>query len=191
MTTKPLLINCDGGGREIVDRLIHSHQVGLILEIGTFFGGSALRWLETSKEVVVICVDPWADNWAADFATNCGFPEFREQLNAKDGFFHTFLKNVENFRDRIIPTREPSPDVLLKLFLMGVKPDLVYLDGNKTAGDLITAHQLWPKAILTGDDWAWNPEMGYPMRQVVTTFAAEFCYEVESQMETWHIIKPK
>jgi hypothetical protein len=49
----------DGGGRELITRCIPQDAPFLILEIGSFLGSSAQKWLNSSPRVFVIAVDPW------------------------------------------------------------------------------------------------------------------------------------
>ncbi len=154
-----------------------------------FLGGSAARWLQTSPDIIVICVDPWLDGWAGDYAAKYGNSEFQDQLNAKEGLFQTFLVNLSACSSRVIPVRDASPEALLKLFLLGVQPDLVFLDATKTIDDLLVCHQLWPSAILTGDDWSWELEGDFLAKDAVIKFASKHGFEVIHKRQSWLIVK--
>jgi hypothetical protein len=54
----PILWSLDYGGRRLITDAIASRGVNVLLEIGSFLGGSARQWLAASREVVVVCVDP-------------------------------------------------------------------------------------------------------------------------------------
>ncbi len=82
-------------GRDLIEDLIRDRRLGVVLEIGSFLGGSALRWLRASPDVVVVAVDPWQDGWAGDYLGTLGYPQQRERLNARDGLFELFLRNVQ------------------------------------------------------------------------------------------------
>jgi len=56
---QPYIVSLDGGGRHLVDSLIEKDAVRMILEIGSFLGGSTHRWLACSPYHQVIAVDPW------------------------------------------------------------------------------------------------------------------------------------
>ncbi len=185
---RPLLLSDDGGGKEIVERLLRGDDVKVMLEIGSFFGASAIRWARLKPDLVVVCVDPWSDGWTASVAAQRGHAAFEQQLNQPDGLYQTFLKNAYDHRDQIIPVRGYCPAVLPRLLLLGLEPDLIYIDATKIIDDLIICHRLWPKAILTGDDWNWGPERGFPMQQAVKRFAAMHHMKIEQQLETWHLL---
>src|SRR5438094_9134553 len=56
-----------GGGRGLITSVIVRRDLSLILEIGSFLGGSARQWLEASPRVTVITVDLW-EGPAGDYA---------------------------------------------------------------------------------------------------------------------------
>ncbi len=96
-------------GRDLIEDLIRERGASVLLEIGSFLGGSALRWLRASPDIVVVAVDPWQDGWAGDYLAGLGYPDQRERLNASDGLFEMFLRNVQPFADRVVPVRATSP----------------------------------------------------------------------------------
>ena len=102
-------------------------------------------------------LDPWEGSWA-NFAVTSGKPEHAEQLARKKAGYHTFLVNLWDHRQRVIPLRGRSPEKLYELAQLGVAPDLVYLDSDKSGVELEVCHELFPDAILCGDDWtyAWR-----------------------------------
>jgi hypothetical protein len=172
---RPFLWNLDGGGRELVEE-----------QIGSFLGGSAYRWLTASPELVVVCVDPWSDGWAGDYASAKGRAGFQKQLNAAEGLYRTFLLNLTQFRDRVVPVRGLSPQVLPQLFVLGFVPDLVFFDSTKRLDDLPVCHRLWPEAIFTGDDWFWADQEGdLPAQRAVKAFAAAHGFTILHQSQTW------
>lgn len=186
---QPFLWSLDGGGKELIEEWIGSHDVRYVLEIGSFLGGSTEHWLRASPKVVVVCVDPWQDGWAGTYAVDNGFPKFQEQLNRKDGFFYTFLANLNNYRDRIIPVRDQSPEVLVRFFLMGLDPQVVFFDATKLSDDIVVSHRLWPDAILAGDDWHWGENEGYPVQKMVKDFAAANGFQILQKFDTWMMVK--
>jgi hypothetical protein len=175
-------------GRDLIEDLIRDRRVSVLLEIGSFLGGSALRWLRASPEVVVVAVDPWQDGWAGDYLAGLGYPDQRERLDAPDGLYEQFLRNVRPFAERVIPVRAPSPEVLDALARLGLQPDLVFIDATKLTADLATAGELWPAAVLTGDDWSLaGGESRFPMREIVQRFAERRGLAVVRKSESWVI----
>jgi hypothetical protein len=173
----------------LIEDKIASKQVRYFLEIGSFLGGSTEHWLRASPNTTVIAVDPWQDGWAGTYAADHGFAEYQEQLNRKDGFFQTFLVNLKNNKDRVIPVRDRSPEILVKFYLMGLRPEIIFFDANKVVDDIAIAHRLWPDAILTGDDWNWGEEEGYPVQKMLKEFAASEGFEILQKFDTWMLAK--
>ena len=175
-------------GRDLIEGLIREQRVSVLLEIGSFLGGSTLRWLRASPELVVVAVDPWPGGWAGDYLAGLGYPEHRDRLNAADGLFEMFLRNVQPYAERVVPVRAASPMVLDELARLGLRPDLVFVDAAKLTGDLVTATELWPEAILTGDAWGYEGvDSTSQMRDVVLRFAGRRGLEVVRKSETWVI----
>jgi hypothetical protein len=175
-------------GRDLIEDLIREQQASVLLEIGSFLGGSTLRWLRASPDLVVVAVDPWQDGWAGDYLADRGYSELRDGLNAPGGLFEMFLRNVQPFAGRVVPVRAASPMVLDELARLGLRPDLLFLDAAKLTGDLVTASELWPETILTGDDWGFEGDDSTgPMRDVVLRFAQRRGLEVVRKSETWVI----
>ncbi len=190
---RPLEWSLDFGGRELIADHIRQHSVRSMVEIGSFLGGSALRWLACAPELRIVCVDPWTEReeWSAgDYAAEKGRGDFREQLDQPAGFFHTFLRNVSAQKERIIPVRGRSPEALLPLFLAGFTPQLVYIDAAKSFDDIAVSHALWPQAALSGDDWMWLPAENFPARQAVLRFAALHDMQVFFRESTWVLVPP-
>lgn len=196
---KPIPWSLDGGGKRLVVEQIQKGRLTTILEIGTFLGGSARRWLEASPDVVVIALDPWPKVSAglANFARAHRQPEWAVQqlLSGPDALYHTFLVNLWDYKGRIIPVRAPAPAALHTLAEFGIQPDLIYLDADKSGRELEVCHQLFPGALLTGDDWFmgtdrfWPREGDYPIRQAVHEFCREHARHLLVDDMTW-VISP-
>ncbi len=186
----------DAGGRKLVVDQIRDRNLKVILEIGVFLGGSAKVWLDASPDVVVIALDSWIGGaWLEAFSRSRCQPEsVVEQLAFnEESFFETFIANMWDHRDRVIPVRGKSPEMLYRLHQMGVQPDLVYLDGDKSGCELEICHELFPNAILTGDDWFmgndhfWNSDVGYPIRKPVREFCRKHQLSLVVDKSTWMI----
>ena len=165
----PYMVNLDFGGRHLVTELIESGRAWTVLEIGSFLGGSTEQWLKASGEVQVVAVDPWPTlpRVGTELSRELDWfrwPKPREhivaQLNAADGLYRTFLANMAPYRDRVVPVRARSEDVLAELKRLGLEPDLIYIDADKKRVDLDLCLELFPGAILSGDDYLWRPEPG-------------------------------
>ena len=143
--------------------------------------------------VSVVAVDPWDDDpWGDVLASRPPWylgpkppDSVVSQLNAPGGLMHTCLANLAPHRDRIVPVRARARDVLDELADLGLRPDLVYIDADKKREDLDVCHRLWPDAVLSGDDYLWAPDEGYPMQRVVKAFARDHGYRVMHKRQTW------
>lgn len=179
----------DGGGKRLVFDRIPSDRPFVVLEIGAFLGASTRQWLDHSPTVHVVAVDPWQDDpgfsWG-DYAATHGRAELGEQLRRPDGPYQTFLATNWEYRDRLTPVRGKSPDVLSELSDAGCVPDLIYFDNDKSGRDIDVAHDLWPNAALTGDDWRWMDQDGvYAVRASVRSFARKHGVKVAADRSTW------
>lgn len=187
---QPIDWSLDGGGRWMVQQLLRRRNLKVVLEIGVFLGGSVRNWLSSSDDVVVVAVDPWPDSWdVASIARKMGkSDEVIAQLSAPDGMYKTFLANLWDQQSRVIPVREYSPGILHQLCEMGLQPDLIYLDSDKTGDEIELCHQLFPNAIMTGDDWGWCDESGgFPIRKPVEEFCRVNNRYLRVENATWVI----
>ena len=204
---KPFHLSLDGNGqagREIVEKVILENDVKTMVEIGVFLGGSSRQWLNTKEDLIVIGVDPWNHNWgdyiedtSKDPVQSRSFSAFTEDEIteiASDirtyGNYQVCLNNMWAYKDRFIPVRRFSPEALSYLKERQIKVDLIYIDAFKRSIDLETAHELFPDAILCGDDWLWPDVNGkFVMQDIVKNFAAAQGFEVESNRQSWVLHK--
>lgn len=200
---EPFYLPLDGGGRggrEIIVEAIVQHKVELMVEIGCFLCGSTLQWLRASDSLTVIGVDRWDSNWAA-YIENLTQDPMRartvfhladQQIETivtnlrRHGNFCIALNNVRRYKNRFIPVRRSSPEALSYLQKRGIEPQLIYIDAGKERQDLDVAHELFPNALLCGDDWLWPDETGVlRMQENVKAFAAEHGFEAKSARQSW------
>jgi hypothetical protein len=186
----PVDWSLDGGGRWLVQKKLRQHKSSVVLEIGCFLGGSMLDWLSVSPHVQVVGVDPWPDDvGVAQYAREQGKSEaVAQQLDQPDGFYQTFLANLWQHRDRVVPVRGYSPAVLHELAEIGFMPDLIYLDSDKVGNEIEFCHDLFPGAVMTGDDWGWQSKTGeYPIREPVKAFCDKHQRYLKVEGATWVI----
>jgi hypothetical protein len=176
----------DGGGRSLVTDAIRKHNLKVILEVGVFLGGSLRTWLEASPDVVVLAVDPWEGTWGG-VARRFGHPEYAEQLDRDNGPYESFLSSLWEYRDRVIPIRGYSPDVLYEIASMGIVPDLLYLDADKLGREIEVCNELFPGILCSGDDWLHGDVSGFPIRKPVREFCRNHSKHLKIKGHTWLI----
>jgi hypothetical protein len=71
----------------------------------------------------------------------------------------------------------------------GLEPDLVYIDADhgfdSVLNDFTSALDLFPKALIVGDDWNWDS-----VRKAVETVAASRAIQYEVFGSGWRIVRP-
>jgi hypothetical protein len=191
----------DGGGRHLIVDLIRQRQPKVLLEVGVFLSGSALRWLENSPEgMTLIAADIWdhhVENWVFRMALEpASWIVDMEPVSAlqaslkKYGIYKVALHNLRDFRDRVIPLRMPVSALYgyVKTF---IEPEIIYIDANKERQDYVLAHKTFPSSILCGDDWEWQDAKGeYAVRTFVREVAEARNCEVVAERATW-VLRPR
>ena len=198
---EPFYLSLDGGGRNLITDLIREREITLMLEVGCFLCGSTRQWLDASPDLEVIGVDPWDGNWSLYVRER--FSQGNRMMNSLDdpsaiadtiqryGNYCLALNNIRDERNRFIPVRQRSPEALHYLKRRSIQPQLIYIDALKSDEDLWVAHELFPRAILCGDDWTWRDDDGrYRMREHVQAFAAEKDFDVRAEDATW-LVTPR
>jgi hypothetical protein len=180
----------DGGGRELICREIARRSGCVVLEIGSFLGDSARRWLAASQNSVVVCVDPW-DDWWIKRDLNRNRTELFRRLAEPDGPINCFFTNMWPYRDRVVAVRGYAPAAIIALHADGVVPDIVYFDSDKSGPGIVEAIQLFPNALITGDDWSWSEvPHHYPIRAPVRRAARQTGRRLVVRRATW-LLQPK
>jgi len=177
----------DYGGRQLISEVITTRALTVVLEIGSFLGGSARQWLAASPHVVVVCVDHWPD-LPADSVAITGHRvgrRYRNQLSAPGGLYRSFVASMWDVRNRIVHVRRSSQEALPELHRLGLRPDLVYLDADKTGTEIATCDVLFPDALIAGDDWNWTDGRTFPIRAPARHSASERRRQLKCVGTTW------
>lgn len=127
----------------------------LVLEIGAWLGQSTRILLDGSDpRCQVISVDHWLGSQEHQLGSSGRF-RFLPVL------YETFLVNCWSYRDRLVPVRAKSLQGLQTVADCGLEPELILIDGSHEYQDVLadieTAHRLFPKAVICGDDYNWVP----------------------------------
>jgi len=126
--------SCHHWFRELTDQI----RPRIVVEVGTYKGGSARHVAEGLKErgmdSVVIAVDTWLGDrilWT--------FPEHRPSLKITHGrpeIYNTFMSNtiVSGLKDYIIPLPMDSASACKYLQQLCVQSEMIYIDGSHEGG---------------------------------------------------------
>ncbi|ARE81809.1 hypothetical protein ROSMUCSMR3_00303 [Roseovarius mucosus] len=187
--------DADGdGGREIILRQILNRDIRLMAEVGCFLGGSLLHWLKAKPDLTVIGIDPWDGDWAsfvegmAPHANHLSDAEITRiaRLLRKYGNFAVALNALRLFKDRFVPVGCASPEALHDLRRRDIPIELIYLDGFKNRDELDVAHDLFPDAVLCGDNWLWQDQTGaFVVQHSITAFAQDHGFDIEDLRQSW------
>jgi ubiquinone/menaquinone biosynthesis C-methylase UbiE len=187
----------DGGGRDLIINIIRKKAVKLMLEIGVFLGGSAIQWLESTEGLTVIGIDHWNSDFASlleDYNSKPAFQRYFKTIKDRKAFIQSVrqhgayisaVANMNKYKDRFIPVQNYSPQILYELYNLGVRPELIYFDSNNSLNDLEVCLELFPQAILSGDDWTWGAKQGFPVRKKVNEFCQRHGFSITVKQATW------
>lgn len=196
---EPKYFSLDAGGRDLVKQEIWKRDAKILVEVGTFMGGSAIQWLQTKPDLTVIGVDRWDGNWGPyieTMKTNPGMVRHLAHLGdvnqyiaaiIEHGNFVVAMNNLLAYRNRFVPVRRASPEGLHYLKLRKIVPDIVFIDANKELADVEAACELFPDALICGDDWNWrNPKTNtLDMQNILNEFCARTGFAVDAEKATW------
>ncbi len=185
-----------GGDSPAFRELIAAQKPGLIIEVGTWKGASALTMASVVKELglpaKIVCIDTWLG--ALEFWTDHSDPQRYGSLRLKHGYptvYYQFLANVchHGQQDRIIPFPQTAATGALWFRRSGITADMVYVDASHEEEDVyqdlcnyweVTA----PGGMMFGDDYSWDG-----VRLAVQRFAAEERLKVEFSADKWVLRK--
>ncbi len=155
-------------------------KVREIIELGSWIGMSTRFILKNCPGATIYAVDHWK-----------GSPEhYREGRTDTPRrlpiLYETFLVNCWEYIDRLVPVRESTTDGLHVLAKMGANPDVIYVDAGhlykEVTLDLNTAHKLFPRAKLVGDDY-----LRKSVRDAVADFAKTNGFKVYSDSNGYRL----
>jgi hypothetical protein len=183
-----------GWGTEspVFRELILQVKPTLIVEVGTWKGGSALHMAavteDLKQETQILCIDTWLG--ALEFWTNQNDLARFLSLALRNGYptvYYQFLANVchKGFQNRIVPFPQTSSIASLWLRYYGIAPELVYIDASHEEEDVYSdLCDYWPLVsaygVLFGDDYSWDG-----VRLAVDRFAREEALDVEFTADKW------
>lgn len=182
----------------VFQKLIEEVRPALVIEVGSWKGGSALNMAAQLKRLglaaELICVDTWLG--AMEF-WNPEDKERYEGLRLLHGFpsvYYTFLSNVVHagFQDIITPFPLSSVSAALWFRKREIKADLIYIDASHEEEDVrADLEAYWPAlregGVMFGDDFVADwPGVVRATRQ----FAEKIGFPLEEHDGFWVLRKP-
>jgi cephalosporin hydroxylase len=148
-----------GAQRNIFRQAIDKAKPGLIIEVGSFVGESAIFMAEylqaIGRDSAILCVDTFyggVDHYK-------GAPEKINMHFGRPDLYYRFVSNViqRGQQDRIVPLALDSVNAARLLKTMGIVPQMVYVDASHEAGDVLQDliaywHMLEPGGVMLVDD---------------------------------------
>ncbi len=176
--------------------LIVSEKPSLIIEVGTWKGGSAMHMAQIMEELgisgTVLCVDTWLG--ALEFWTDLDDADRYKSLRLKHGYpsvYYQFLANVcrRGLQRRIVPFPQTSAIGALWLRHSGLTAGLIYIDGSHEEDDVYADlcdywEVLAADGVLFGDDYSWDS-----VRLAVDRFARERRRKIAFVADKWILRK--
>jgi hypothetical protein len=185
-----------GGQSAAFRELIVQTKPGLIVEVGTWKGASALEMAAVTRDAglstQILCIDTWLG--ALEFWTDQSDPERYLSLQLRHGYpsvFYSFLANVchQGFQDRIIPFPQTASIAAVWLRFYGIAAEMIYLDASHEEEDVYQdLCNFWdvvrPHGILFGDDYSWDG-----VRLAVNRFAKDEGSQISFIADKWILKK--
>lgn len=125
-----------------------SPESKVVVEIGSWSGFSARRIARYCPDALVICIDSWS-----------GLANPHDPSAHEHAIYEKFIQNLWDMRSRVIPMRCNSYDGIRELALLGVVPDLIYIDGDhikQVYDDVEFCVTNFPTSKIVGDDFDWK-----------------------------------
>lgn len=181
--------------------LFQQANIDLMIEFGSFMGGSALEWLSANENMNLICVDPWPDSLAT-YVNNLqstgwalqlfGLERLRDYtaILERHGALKVVQNNLWDCRGRLALVQAHAPAIYP--ILAPLQPDLIFIDMLKKREEFIESHVSFPDAIIAGDDWTWADATGrLPVQDFVVEVAALRGGVIYADLQTFVIAEPR
>ena len=162
--------------RAMIERCVTERRPGLVIEIGSWLGGST-RMIADYSGAHVIAIDTWLGSEEHQSGTAWDRRHVAHR-DVRSLLFHTFAVNCVRHRDVITPLRATSLAGLCEVHRHGLQPGLIFIDGAhdkaSVAADLRTAHELFGRdACIVLDDYATGEPWLQGLDEAVNEFATE------------------
>ena len=170
--------------KKVFGSILKNSNCKTIVELGAWLGKSTRWFLTQPTTEVVYTIDTWKGS------------KEHEGLEILTHLYGKFLVNCWDYQDRLFHIKNTTLLGLDFLKESNVEPDLIFIDAsheyNDVLNDLEKASTLFPKAILTGDDWNWkNWDEGKKktVKLAVQHFASKHKFGIYASKTAWVILK--
>jgi len=161
------------GNQRLIEKYLYCND-NLIIEFGSYLGKSA-RFLceKSSPYATVICVDSWADGGTSiqNGIKKKNNNNSKVHKNRLKHLYETFLVNMWEYKDKIIPIKMDGRKAAKMLSDMEVRPNFIYLDMDHTydsvKGDLKALHDSFPNTLIVGDDIKYHKGVGKAVKEFI------------------------
>lgn len=173
-----------GGNRQTFRDLIDEFNPKLVIEVGSWKGGSAINMGKHIKSrklnCQILCIDTWLgslEHWNQKDPKSSRHSWY-QSLKLKNGYpslYYQFLSNVflKRLQKIIIPFPSTSIMAFKWLKKRNIQAEIIYIDGSHEEDevylDVKNYYQLVKNGgVIFGDDWDWSD-----IRKAVRKFAKE------------------
>lgn len=183
--------NDPGAQRDILLRNLDKAKPGIVVEVGSFVGESAIFMANHLKakgaDAVILCID-----------TFCGGVDHWLRANEKIQFhfgrvdlFYKFVANVieHGCADMIIPLSLDSMAAARLLKALNVQADLIYTDASHEEGDVLRDYEAYWPLLKSGGAFVIDDFSGH-FPGVVKDWT-EFAKEISMPQEKWDVAGEK
>ncbi|MHB2017056.1 MAG: class I SAM-dependent methyltransferase [Candidatus Xenobia bacterium] len=187
------------GHHPIFEEVIREVRPGLVVEVGTWKGASALEMARALRKYqvpgVVLCVDTWLGGLEHLLMEPPQPGAIRQHYrHGYPNLYYQFLANVmhEKLTTHVIPFAATSPTAARWMAHHGVEADVVYIDASHVEDDVLADLVAWwprlrPGGVLFGDDWSLE---WYGVVCAVNRFARDHGLTPRTFGDKWVLQKP-
>lgn len=144
----------------IFNKIISEYNVNNICELGSWFGTSS-KYFSSKINGKLYCIDLWNNDFIIQKDDN---EYIDDQYSDKDkkllenrDLYTTFLNNLYEFKDKVIPIRTDTISGIKLLESQNIKIDLFYIDANHTYDsvkkEILLIKEKYPNSLIFGDDY--------------------------------------
>jgi hypothetical protein len=163
------------GNAILLNHCIQELKPKFILELGSWTGAGSTSFIaRQAPDSHIICVDHWSKDWkdftnggttTQDVDENGNIKATDEHGNRTDlshieTLWEVFLQNTWEHQHHLTPVRAKTDEGLEILRKLDIPVELIYIDAahhfEGVVHDVMKCAEIWPNAILVGDDWTWE-----------------------------------